>query len=178
MGCGVRVGWAPIRQAKKLRRLILSNIKHQVGTSWEAIDNIDSTKQHLLKVFLCSLLADSMESLLLELQFEKAKSIALQVSHNEEKALRIKAEASLQELRRVHETLACDCEMSEEFIVNKVIALEESRQSSPHQITSQMTIDLTTFYHYTSADREDSESSYWERAVSKWFRKRRRGINK
>ena len=67
-------------------------------------------------------MAESMESLLLDLQFEKAKSIALQVSHNEEKALRIKAEASLQELRRVHETLACDCEMSEEFIVNKVIA--------------------------------------------------------
>ena len=81
-------------------------------------------------------MADNMECLLLELQFEKAKSIALQVSHNEEKALRIKAEASLQELRRVHETLACDCEMSEEFIVNKVIALVESCQPSPHQIKS------------------------------------------
>lgn len=89
-----------------------------------------------MKVFFYSLMADSMESLLLELQFEKAKSIALQVSHNEEKALRIKAEASLQELRRVHETLACDCEMSEEFIVNKVIALVESCQPSPNQITS------------------------------------------
>jgi hypothetical protein len=94
-----------------------------------------------LKEFLYNLMADSMESLLLELKFEKAKSIALQVSHNEEKALRIKAEASLQELRRVHETLACDCEMSEEFIVNKVITLVESGHPSPHQITSQRTID-------------------------------------
>ena len=68
-------------------------------------------------------MSDIMESLLLELQFERAKSIALQVSHNEEKLLRIKAETSLQELRRVHETLASDCEMSEEFIVNKVTVL-------------------------------------------------------
>jgi hypothetical protein len=61
-----------------------------------------------------------MEALLQELSFERAKTLALQKLFDDENLLRLKAEGSLQELRRIHQTLACTCEMSEEFIVNKV----------------------------------------------------------
>jgi hypothetical protein len=61
-----------------------------------------------------------MEALLQELSFERAKTLALQKLFEDENLLRLKAEGSLQELRRIHQTLACTCEMSEEFIVNKV----------------------------------------------------------
>ena len=61
-----------------------------------------------------------MEALQQELSFERAKTLALQKLFEDENLLRLKAEGSLQELRRIHQTLACTCEMSEEFIVNKV----------------------------------------------------------
>lgn len=61
-----------------------------------------------------------MEALHQELIMEKQRSIALQSSYDDEKLLRLKTEDSLQQLRKIHETLACNCEMSEEFIVNKV----------------------------------------------------------
>ena len=61
-----------------------------------------------------------MEALHQELIKEKQRSIALQSSYDDEKLLRLKTEDSLQQLRKIHETLACNCEMSEEFIVNKV----------------------------------------------------------
>lgn len=61
-----------------------------------------------------------MEALLQELSFERAKTLALQKLFEDENLLRLKAEGSLQELRRIHQTLASTCEMSEEFIVNKV----------------------------------------------------------
>lgn len=62
-----------------------------------------------------------MEALQREFNSEKQKSIALQSSYDDEKLLRLKTEDSLQQLRKIHETLACNCEMSEEFIVNKVL---------------------------------------------------------
>ena len=61
-----------------------------------------------------------MNDLLEQLAVEKAATLALQTSYHDEKLLRLKAEGSLQELRRIHESLACSSEISEEFIVNKV----------------------------------------------------------
>lgn len=55
-----------------------------------------------------------------QLLAEKETVIRLQSSFNFEKEKRIKVEESLRELKKIHETLACNCEMSEEYIVNKV----------------------------------------------------------
>lgn len=61
-----------------------------------------------------------MDELIRELAAQKARTCALQVMYRDEKLLRLKTEDRLRELRRLHQTLACSCEMSEEFIVNKV----------------------------------------------------------
>ena len=61
-----------------------------------------------------------MEGLIEELAKQKAITLALQASYNVEKMLRLKSEDSLRDLRRLHQSLACSCEMTEEFIVNKV----------------------------------------------------------
>lgn len=51
---------------------------------------------------------------------EKDKSQKLKLALDEEKILRVKAETSLHELRKVHEKMAVKGEMEEEKIVNKV----------------------------------------------------------
>jgi hypothetical protein len=61
------------------------------------------------------------EELTAQLFAEKESVLKLQSSFEDEKEKRMKAEESLKELKKVHETLACNCEMSEEYIVNKVI---------------------------------------------------------
>ena len=63
---------------------------------------------------------------MIELNAEKAKILALQSSYDEEKLMRMKAESRLNELRRVHETLACNSQTSEEFIVNKVFLTSDN----------------------------------------------------
>lgn len=61
-----------------------------------------------------------MDELLIQIAAEKKKSSDLQISLDEEIALRLKAEASLHDLRKVLETMANRGEMEEEKIVNKV----------------------------------------------------------
>jgi hypothetical protein len=62
----------------------------------------------------------AMDELLIQIAAEKKISSDLQVSLDEEIALRLKAEASLHDLRKVLETMANRGEMEEEKIVNKV----------------------------------------------------------
>jgi hypothetical protein len=61
-----------------------------------------------------------MDELLIQIAAEKKKSSDLQISLDEEIALRLKAEASLHDLRKVLETMANRGEMEEEKMVNKV----------------------------------------------------------
>lgn len=61
-----------------------------------------------------------MEELTAEIAAEKEKSKELQQLYDGEIALRIKAESSLHELRKIHEKMAVKGEMEEEMIVNKV----------------------------------------------------------
>ena len=61
-----------------------------------------------------------MDELHSQIASEKEKSRKLQELLNEERNLRIKAETSLHDLRRVHEKMAVKGEMEEEKIVNKV----------------------------------------------------------
>ena len=65
-----------------------------------------------------------MEELLTQIAAERKKSKELQKSLDEEIALRLKAEASLHDLRKVLETMANRGEMEEEKIVNKVWSYE------------------------------------------------------
>lgn len=62
-----------------------------------------------------------MDELLIQIEAEKQTSRELQKSLDEEIALRLKAEASLHDLRKVLETMANRGEMEEEKIVNKVL---------------------------------------------------------
>lgn len=62
----------------------------------------------------------AMDELLIQIAAEKKISSDLQISLDEEIALRLKAEASLHDLRKVLETMANRGEMEEEKIVNKV----------------------------------------------------------
>ena len=61
-----------------------------------------------------------MEELTAEIAAEKERSKELQELYDGEKALRIKAENSLHDLRKIHEKMAVKGEMEEEMIVNKV----------------------------------------------------------
>ena len=61
-----------------------------------------------------------MDELHSQISAEKEKSRRLQESLDEERILRIKAETSLHDLRKVHEKMAVKGEMEEEKIVNKV----------------------------------------------------------
>lgn len=61
-----------------------------------------------------------MEDLVNSITAEKLKSSALRAQIYEEKMLRIKAEESLDRLRKFHETLALKTEMEEEFLVKNV----------------------------------------------------------
>lgn len=62
-----------------------------------------------------------MEELLSEIAAEKKKSSDIQLLYDEEKILRIKAEESLKGLKKIHGEMAIKGEMSEEFIVNKLL---------------------------------------------------------
>ena len=61
-----------------------------------------------------------MEELTAEIAAEKERTKELQALYDGEKVLRIRAESSLHELRKVHEKMAVKGEMEEEMIVNKV----------------------------------------------------------
>lgn len=61
-----------------------------------------------------------MNELMDQIAAEKEKSTKLKLALDEEKILRVKAETSLHELRKVHEKMAVKGEMEEEKIVNKV----------------------------------------------------------
>ena len=61
-----------------------------------------------------------MEELAAEIVAEKQRTQDLQALYDAEKQLRIRAEHSLHELRKVHEKMAVKGEMEEEMIVNKV----------------------------------------------------------
>jgi hypothetical protein len=62
-----------------------------------------------------------MEELLLEIAALKQKSQEIQTLYDDENLLRITAETSLHELRKVHEALIVKVESEEEKIVNKVL---------------------------------------------------------
>ena len=61
------------------------------------------------------------EQLRQQLAEEKRRNQLLEEALNQERALRTKAEKSLAELRKLHGTLATNCEVEEERLVNKVI---------------------------------------------------------
>ena len=63
-----------------------------------------------------------MDELVIQIAVEKKNSMELRKSLDVEIALRLKAEASLHDLRKVLETMANRGEMEEEKIVNKVLS--------------------------------------------------------
>ena len=63
-----------------------------------------------------------MDELVIQIAAEKKNSMELRKSLDVEIALRLKAEASLHDLRKVLETMANRGEMEEEKIVNKVLS--------------------------------------------------------